>query len=243
MNKMGPLSALASKYGSDKWGQHSYTPHYELHFAPFRDRKLNLLEIGVGGYHVAEDGGSSLRMWRDYFPLANIFALDYFDKSPHANERVKIYQGDQSDREVLTRIHEEAGGLDIVIDDGSHENSHVITSFEILFPLLNPQGIYVIEDIQTSYWPKFGGSSSDFNSRSTSVGYFKALVDGLNYREIPREQYEPSVFDKEISSIHFYHNMIFVYKGDNSEESNILKNFKLPPSLEVDETRDVSEGE
>ena len=64
-----------------------------------------------------------------------------------------------SHQAFLTSVVDEIGPLDIIIDDGSHLNEHVIRTFEILFPLLNEGGIYAVEDLQTSYWPDHGGSS------------------------------------------------------------------------------------
>jgi len=62
-HKTSDLTFLAEIYGTDKWGEHWYTPHYEFHFHKFRKKKINLLEIGVGGYDKPYSGGSSLRMW------------------------------------------------------------------------------------------------------------------------------------------------------------------------------------
>jgi demethylmacrocin O-methyltransferase len=229
---ISPLSALALRHGSDKWGVHSYTTHYEFHFARLRDKPLKLFEIGVGGYDDPLAGGGSLRMWRDYFVQGEICTLDYFDKSAHAEERVKVYRGDQSDEEILRKINAEAGPFDIIIDDGSHENAHVLKSFSVLFPLLKAGGIYVIEDCQTSYWPHLGGDATNFDNPSTSVGFIKTRVDGLNHKEIAKENPQPNYYDQNIISIHFYHNIIFIYKGDNTEESNILHRNKFPPHLE-----------
>src|SRR5512145_45621 len=77
------LVRLAQIYGSDKWGGHWYCQHYAHHFAPFRDRSLTLLEIGVGGYEDPCAGGQSLRMWRRYFKRGRIYGIDIADKSPH----------------------------------------------------------------------------------------------------------------------------------------------------------------
>lgn len=221
MPETDELSLLATKYGSDKWGPHSYTKHYDAHFARFRQKATNLLEIGVGGYDDPTKGGASLRMWRDYFPAGRIFALDVFEKRLQLSDRVKIYQGSQADAQVLRRIFEDAGGFDIVIDDGSHINEHVIASFKILFPLLNSGGLYVVEDTQTSYWPALGGSSDDPDSPNTIMGFFKDLVHGLNHTEFIGRSTRRSRFDRYIVSISFYHNMVFIEKGDNSEPSNI----------------------
>ena len=215
------LRTLALKYGSDKWGPHSYCDHYETHFAKFRQKAINILEIGIGGYDDPKSGGASLRMWSEYFPQARIFGLDFFEKRLQLPDTVAVYRGSQADGDLLRRISDDAGGLDVVIDDGSHINEHVIASFQILFPLLNSGGIYVIEDTQTSYWPRLGGSSQEPDSTQTMMGFFKNLVHGLNHAEIIGRLDQPNVFDRDIISIAFYHNMIFVEKGDNSELSNV----------------------
>jgi demethylmacrocin O-methyltransferase len=221
MPETDELSLLATKYGSDKWGPHGYTKHYDAHFARFRHKAINLLEIGIGGYDDPTKGGASLRMWHDYFPAGRVFALDIFDKRLQLSDRVKIYQGSQADAQVLRCIFEDAGGFDIIIDDGSHINAHVIASFEVLFPLLNSGGLYVVEDTQTSYWPALGGSSDDPDSLNTIMGFFKDLVHGLNHAEFIGKSNRKSHFECHIVSVPFYHNMVFVEKGDNSEPSNI----------------------
>jgi demethylmacrocin O-methyltransferase len=111
------------------------------------------------------------------------------------------------------------GGLDIVIDDGSHINEHVIASFRTLFPLLAEGGIYAIEDTQTSYWPECGGDSYNLNNPNTTMNFLKTLTDGLNYEELQRKDYTPSYFDQNIVSLHFYHNLVILYKGRNEEGS------------------------
>jgi hypothetical protein len=210
---------LATLTGTDKWGAHWYAQHYLIHFTPIRDKQLNILEIGVGGYDDPNNGGCSLRMWKSYFPRARIFSIDIVDKSALQEPRIKIYKGSQDDPEVLGRIASDMGRIDIVIDDGSHQNHHVLRTFEILFPLLAENGIYVVEDTSTSYWPSFGGTSEDLNNPKTIMGFFKGLINCLNHKEILKADYQPSYFDMHIVSMHFYHNLIFIYKGLNNEAS------------------------
>ena len=220
------LTRLAELYWTDKTGSHWYTPHYMNHLRQFRNKKVKLLEIGVGGYSNPMEGGNSLRMWKKYFPFGKIYAIDIYDKSALQEKRIKIYQGSQVDSEFLKKITDEIGTLDIIIDDGSHLNEHIIESFKILFPMLKDGGVYVIEDIQTSYWEDFGGDSKNLNNPTTAMNFVKSLTDCLNHQEIPDENYQESYFDKKIVSIHFYHNLVFIHKGDNIEESNRVKNHK-----------------
>jgi len=211
------LRMLATVYGSDKWGQHWYAQHYERHFAARRKKTLVVLEIGIGGFNDPRAGGASLRMWKHYFPNSRIYGVDIFDKSPHDDDRIKTFVGDQSDEKFLRSLISEIGTPDIIIDDGSHISGHVIKSFEVLFPLLAADGIYVIEDLASSYWPDYGGSSEDLASPRTSMGRLKQLVDSLNHKEFMLGGYRPSYFDENIVSVHFYHNLAFCLKGSNRE--------------------------
>jgi hypothetical protein len=220
------LDKLAIAFGTDKEGSHYYARHYQHHFASLRRKRLNILEIGIGGYENPKGGGQSLRMWKAYFPNSRIFGIDIHDKTYHDEYRIKSLRGSQVDEGFLKKVVDEIGEIDIIIDDGSHYSNHVITTFQILFPLMSPNGIYVIEDLQTSYWEKMGdenwGGSKDLTAPHTSMNYLKSLIDGLNYEEFCEEEYTPNYFDKHIIAMHFYHNLAFIYKGMNNEGSNIL---------------------
>jgi hypothetical protein len=215
------LNRLALIYKTDKWGKHNYTIHYSTHFRKYKFKRIILFEIGAGGYHYPDIGGNSLRMWKRYFPFGRIYSLDIYDKSQFEESRIKIFKGSQTDEVLLDNILRSIGEPDIIIDDGSHINEHVIKTFEILFPRLKTGGIYVIEDAGTSYWPDYGGDSEDLNNPSTIMNYFKRLTDCLNHQELVRREYTPTYFDKNISSIQFYHNLIFVFKGLNNESSGV----------------------
>ena len=210
------LASLAILHKTDKYS-HDYIIHYQRHFQPVRRLPLNLLEIGVGGYDDPKHGGHSLRMWKDYFPNANIYAIDLYDKSALQEPRIRIFQGSQADPEFLKRVAGEIGRLDIVIDDGSHVNEHVIVSFQTLFPLLADNGIYAIEDLHTAYLPEFGGTH-DLDCQSTSIAMCKRLIDGLNWEQIP--DHEASYFDQHITSLHYYTKLAIIYKGINKQRSN-----------------------
>lgn len=210
------LTALARHFHTDKWGDHRYTPHYEHHFAKLRRKPIRLLEIGIGGYARTGDGGSSLRMWKSFFPKGQIVGLDIEDKSFVDEPRIRTYRGDQSDPELLRRIVSESGRFDIIIDDGSHRPEHVQATFDVLFPLLADDGVYVVEDTQTSYWPEWGGQEA-IDDPGTSMAMLKRLADGLNYEEFVVEPYEPSYTDLHVIGLHFYHNLAFIEKGDNAE--------------------------
>jgi hypothetical protein len=213
------LTRLAQEFGSDKWGVHRYTPHYERHLGHLRDREMLVVELGIGGYAREKQGGASLRMWKWFFPRAQVVGVDIQDKSFVNEPRITAYQGSQTDRRLMRRIVRRFGPPTVVIDDGSHRPPHVIRSFSILFPMLADGGFYVIEDLQTSYWPAWKGSL-DRDDPTTSMAMVKRLLDGLNHEELLDECYEPTYSDLHVVAVHCYHNLVVIEKGDNREGSN-----------------------
>lgn len=122
--------AILNNTDKHKIGRHEYMSHYQTHFNTFKYKKINLLEIGVGGYERADRGGCSLRMWKRYFTNGKIFSIDIYDKSPQEERRIKIFKGSQIDFNFLDYVLDSIGTpINIIIDDGSHINSHVIESF------------------------------------------------------------------------------------------------------------------
>jgi hypothetical protein len=209
------LNRLAQLFCTDKWGAQWYTQHYDRYFRSMKTRRLNILEIGVGGYLSSTEGATSLRMWKAYCRKSKIVGIDLYAKSSLSEHRIEIRQCDQTDSAALTRLSTE-----IIIDDGSHLNEHVFTSFQFLCPLLRPNGIYAVEDIQTAYWPTWGGGVGSPNS---SMAFFRSLVDGLNHAEYPIAGYEPGFFDRHIVEISFFHNLVIIQKGQNDERTNFLQ--------------------
>jgi len=219
-----PLTRIALRHGTDKWGAHFYTPVYHRLFAHLRDKPVRLLEIGIGGYEFARLGGASLAMWADYFPHGQILGIDLFAKTLDLGPRVAVRQGSQDDAAFLRRMSAEHGPFDIVVDDGSHVPAHVVASFQVLFPLLADGGLYVIEDVQTTFWPNFGGSIADGGA---TMQLARRILEQLNYAEIQVVQPERQVPDpvKSIRALHAWHNVIAVEKGDNTEPSNFAFRF------------------
>jgi demethylmacrocin O-methyltransferase len=212
------LGALARRFGSDKWGDHFYTSRYEQYFAPHRDQRITLLEIGVGGYEVPHAGGESLRMWKYYFRRGMIYGLDLFDKSPIDEPRIRTIRGDQADPAFLETLAGAIAPIDIAIDDGSHMSEHIVTSFTTLFPRLADGGLYVIEDLQTSYWAGWNGGRSDRNDPATTVGFLKRLVDALHHQDLSGAVTDAPALERSIRGVHLFHNLAIIEKGVNAEQ-------------------------
>lgn len=216
---MGELNDIALRYGTDKSSAgHGYCDIYESYFSKLRNEKINLLETGIGGfshedgkgYDRNDKGGESLKMWAEYFPKGKITGIDIFNKSFLNHGRIWTYQGSQDDAMFLNGIILGIGHPDIIIDDASHINPLTIASFEILFPLLKPGGIYVIEDVHTSYWDNItykGTKDLKGDSRSSVMNYFKNECDALNL-DLPNSGVNP------IKAIHFYKKLIVILKHE-----------------------------
>ena len=141
---MESLDTIFDKYDTDKNTRfHNYTRQYNTLLNDFRDKPLKYLEIGVFN-------GGSIKAIKDTFVNAKcILGLDI-------NDRCKIYEdnknnifieiGDATDDNFIKTITEKYGTFDIILDDGSHVNKDVIKTFELLFPLLNDNGLYIVED-------------------------------------------------------------------------------------------------
>ena len=200
-----PLTRAAILAGTDKFGYHDYTPNYFKMFAHLKDAPIKVLEIGVGGYADDDRGGQSLEVWRDFFPNADVTGIDIQKKTMDLGPRVEILQGSQVDPDFLKELVEKRGPFDIIIDDGSHRNEHIVESYRMLFPTLKPGGIYVAEDVQTSFHPRFGGSLDMV--APNSVGYFGNLMRDM---------------DDDIAGIERYHNMIAIHKKQDGVTPDIF---------------------
>ena len=134
---------------SDKGDIHSYLPVYEEILLPYRHTVRNVLEIGVFN-------GASLIMWENYFYNAGVYGIDC-DEQPHgglADLRPLIAEGKYNivigDATSEADIEKNFKGmfLDVIIDDGNHNTTSQLKSYEILKKYLCDDGLYVIEDIQ-----------------------------------------------------------------------------------------------
>ncbi|GCB44840.1 bifunctional 2-polyprenyl-6-hydroxyphenol methylase/3-demethylubiquinol 3-O-methyltransferase UbiG [Streptomyces sp. NL15-2K] len=212
-----PLSDLAVQYGSDKWGSlHWYTQHYQRHFADVRYDPIRILEIGIGGYGHDSIGGGSLYMWQQFFPRALVYGLDIYPKPAVTGPRIRTIVGDQNDPAFLAELAADAGPFDIIIDDGSHINEHISTSFTHLFPHVRPGGWYVIEDLHTAYWPAFGGNALP-GAAGTSVALLKEQLDRLHHEEYLDAGHPDLTNPSHPSEVLMYHNIAFLRKGNNRE--------------------------
>lgn len=141
---MDSLTTIFNRYKTDKnESHHNYCRQYDELVMKYRTLEIRLLEIGV-------KKGESLKCWRDAFPNAKaIVGLDINPEcAQYTNASINIHVeiGNASDKAVLERLSQVYGPFDIILDDGSHVNRDVILAFQNGFPLLNDNGLYIVED-------------------------------------------------------------------------------------------------
>ena len=164
----GPtLVELCKQHPTDKCPfHHNYVVFYEALFSPLRNQKLRLLEIGVLEGH-------SLRLWEAYFPSAQIFGVDLESKAQYDTPRIKTLVADQGQRADLAKVIAATGGdLDIVLDDGGHTMEQQQISFGTLFAALKSGGLYILEDVHTSFpniHPGYGVEPDGENSTYSMI--------------------------------------------------------------------------
>lgn len=187
-----------------KWWHYFET--YEYFLKKYRNNPIKMLEIGVFR-------GGSLQMWKEYFKEDSLVVgidIDPQCKS-YEEEGIKICIGSQNDPEFLKAVAKKYGPFDVVLDDGSHQVEHQITSFEVLFPEVRNGGIYICEDIHTSYLPEYNGM---FRGKDTFIEYSKNWIDDLHKQHVDkRNQKFISQYADEIRSCHYYENMVILDKG------------------------------
>jgi cephalosporin hydroxylase len=196
-----------------KW-EH-YFNIYERHFSKFRNKEIVVLEIGV-------DRGGSLQMWKDYFgDKAKIYGVDINPNCKHLEEEnVQVFIGDQADRNFLNNIKKLIPKVDILIDDGGHTMIQQINTFEELFNHVKDDGVYLCEDLHTSYWdvePNRDYYGGGYKNPSTFIEYSKNFIDYLNAYHSKNNLLQVSEFTKSVDSIHYYDSILVIEKSRKDE--------------------------
>lgn len=195
------------QYFKENTGRHiskweHYFDVYDRHFDKYRNQEIVILEIGVAQ-------GGSLQMWKHYFgDKAIIYGIDI---DPYCKtfeeENVHILIGSQSDRKFLREVRTTIPKVDILIDDGGHTMKQQIVTFEELFPHVKENGVYLCEDLHTSYWLIFGGG---FKRCGTFIEYSKNFIDYLNAWH--SSQLSVNDFTRSAGSVHYYDSIIVIEK-------------------------------
>jgi hypothetical protein len=182
-----------------------YFDIYERHFKRFRGTDVHILEIGV--FH-----GGSLQMWKSYFgERAKIYGVDINPLCKQLEEeQIKIFIGDQASKTFLRWLIGEIPRIDILIDDGGHKMAQQINTFEVIYPHITPFGIYLCEDIHTSYSKEHGGG---YRKRGSFIEYSKNLIDYLHAWHCEKiERLGVSDFTRSTYALHYYDSILLIEK-------------------------------
>jgi SAM-dependent methyltransferase len=181
------------------WNGKALTDHYEPFLQGVRDEPIRLLELGV-------KHGASLRMWKAYFPAATIVGVDLDEAATWAGEpRIEIVIGDQSDPATVRRALDVAGGpFDVICDDGGHHARDQLGALELLWSHLVPGGVYLIDDVHTSYRESYGMGRGQ---AGTTIEYLKAAIDDIHVREHGQDVSLPG-----LEEAHFYFHLVVLRK-------------------------------
>ena len=175
------------KYETDKWTDHYYVQDlYESLFEKYQNKKVNVLEIGVWN-------GESMKLWHDYFVNAdNVVGIDIFERSSLEEVSgwlkgydVKLHKfNSHKDTDKFLEFAETyEEGFDIIIDDGSHWYENQINTYKKFKNLMNPGGVYIIEDIS------FEREESVYTSYKLTESGMQNVVEAKIQRDIPEMQF------------------------------------------------------
>jgi len=181
-----------------------YFEIYHHHFQRYINKECIILEIGVSM-------GGSLQMWKHYFgDQAKIYGIDigenckqFEDKSTH------IFIGSLSDRDFLRKIKEKIPKVDILIDDGGHRMDEQRITFEELYYHIKDDGIYLCEDLHTSYREEYGGG---YKQQESFIEFTKGLIDHLNAWQIKGDELSPTDITRSAHSFHYYDSVFVIEK-------------------------------
>lgn len=186
----------------DKWMH--YFNIYEFWFKKYKNTPVVILEIGVFQ-------GGSLKMWRDYFGVeAIIYGIDINPMCKQfETKNTKIFIGSQEDEKFLEHVKNQIPKLDILIDDGGHSMNQQITSFKSLFGHIKDDGIYLCEDLHTSYWKNYGGG---FKNKNSFIEFSKGFIDKINAWHSRDKGFKIDDFTKTTASLHYYPSVLVIQK-------------------------------
>ena len=206
--------------GTDKVSQHGYQRFYS-HFLAEYDGHGAIVEIGYGK-------GDGVKFWRKLYPSAFLYVAD--KDVVVKGDGFEVVRVDQSSKDQLTGFSAFLSdkNIGVIIDDGSHIPEHQLLSFNILFDVLASGGIYIVEDIECSYWKRGTcyGYPTEYGSGSSESLIRKLLMlsNWINREFLPSAEvialrgelvaagFDPRVLEG-VASISFAHNCVAIRKG------------------------------
>jgi len=174
-----------NQYKTDKNDSgHSYCRAYDKFLLQNSKNVKKFLEIGT------RPGSASL--WLDYFPNATVYGIDIRPPNFH-HSRFKFENVDQSNLKSLEDFFNKHGyDFDVIIDDGPHRAIEQIITFNLIFPKMKSDSVYIVEDLHcgdstneeiTSY------KEMKQDSEHTFLELARLLLDENNKNEVHKNKY------------------------------------------------------
>ena len=148
------IDELFYHYGSDKARifksndkkGHGYSKFYSKHLEIFKNKEINILEIG-------SYAGASAAAFVKYLTNAKVFCFDInISNFKYSSKNINVYGLDINNKikvektlnEIFLKNNFEK--FDLVVDDGSHLLSDILFSLKFFFRFLKKDGLFIIED-------------------------------------------------------------------------------------------------
>ena len=192
------LCKLGEKYSTDKspynknkvdFHRHVYTPFYDILFSTLKEKKINFAEIGILD-------NSSIKMWREFFPNANIYAFDNredilsqakLDNLKNVYYKTLDVRKTDDINKKFSILKDKGIIFDVILDDSSHVFEHQINIIKGCTQFLKKSGLLLIEDIY-----KYNDNYSKYNYYSKLKKYLKyfssiKMVDSDHFNKFTEE--------------------------------------------------------
>ena len=186
------LDILGIKHGTDKASLidekkglhlgHEYLRHYEFFFSAFREREMSIVEFGCFR-------GQSLRLWKEYFPHAEIYGVDISKEAQRYEEnRIHVIIGDVTKQRTYEKLERALGNKspDIIIDDASHAWGDQRITLELFWKMLAPGGLYVVEDLECGSLGAYVDSPPEVQDSQPFFDYVRDLCGLLRWSPMRR---------------------------------------------------------
>jgi cephalosporin hydroxylase len=205
----------------DKW--ESYFRVYERHLSSFRKQRPTMLEIGVSH-------GGSIAVWQRWLGRGcTLVGIDIEPRCAQLSRRgVSIEIGDQSDLEFLADVARRHGPFDIVLDDGSHFGDHQVATLDVLWPHLNDNAVYMVEDLHTNYWERKRGG---LRRPGTFVEYAKSIADDLTAFHSETDDFVPTGWTSTVESVTFHDSIVVIEKHLHGPSERVTAGRPVFPDL------------
>ena len=222
--------------GSDKGIK--YKKMYNILPELIEKKNPTILEIGIGGHSAKYSGGKSLQALMFFYRKGKIIGADIIDKTFLDRSNLETVIIDQNSITELNKLGKKFKYFDVIIDDGSHFPKHQKKSFEVLFNYLSDGGVYIVEDMRSSYRKGYEGDPN--LGKNNLVEFFKALSHAPNSEMLKKKFLTKLRNYKNIELIIFFNGAVLIKK--KNKKHKIVSSKDLNKSFKSFDQRKTKQG-